>query len=67
MIQGLTRLERLDFLATAVSNAGVIDLMGLSNLRSLNVRGARVDDFGAKDVRRALGNVKIEFRRFIVK
>ncbi|MGO8688755.1 MAG: leucine-rich repeat domain-containing protein [Thermoguttaceae bacterium] len=58
-LKGLTQLQELSLGGTQVSNAGLVHLMGLTQLQTLYLGCTKVSDAGARDLQKALPNVRI--------
>jgi hypothetical protein len=58
----LRRLESLDLSATQVTDAGLVNLEGMSQLRSLDLRGAHVTESGVTRLQKALPSCTIKVR-----
>jgi hypothetical protein len=58
-LTGLTKLSALDLVDTRITDAGLAHLKSLSNLKTLEVRDTHVTDAGARELQKALPNLKI--------
>ena len=58
-LTGLTKLSALDLVGTRITDAGLAHLKSLSNLKTLEVRDTHVTDAGARELQKALPNLKI--------
>jgi hypothetical protein len=58
-LTGLTKLSTLDLVGTRITDAGLAHLKSLSNLKTLEVRDTHITDAGARELQKALPNLKI--------
>ena len=58
-LTGLTKLSALDLVGTRITDAGLAHLKSLSNLKTLEVGDTHVTDAGARELQKALPNLKI--------
>jgi hypothetical protein len=58
-LTGLTKLSALDLVATRITDAGLAHLKSLRDLKTLELRDTQVTDTGARELQKALPNLKI--------
>jgi hypothetical protein len=58
-LSGLSKLSALDLVGTRITDAGLAHLTSLSNLKTLEVGDTHVTDAGARELQKALPNLKI--------
>ena len=61
MLAKLSGLEVVDLSGTRITNAGLIQLEGLTKLKKLSLKGTTVTDEGIGQLRRKLPTVTIDF------